>query len=181
MTSGHKSWRQPLAEQQGEHRGGATREGLPGPSLPVLHCLSFLLLSRPHLLLLDILPIHRLGIKTSIKPTVRILQAFWGPALSSGQGQAPHPGPFGVRGETKVTGSAGSLSGGEARATWGGPHLQERLAAGGRNTEGNGGASSEPESAGGARGGCGGTELAACSSVNIGSPGSRARADTRGP
>ena len=77
-----------------------------------------------------------------------------------------------------MTGSAGSLSGGEARATWGGPHLQERLAAGGQNTEGNGGASSEPESAGGARGGCGGTELAAGSSVNTGSPGSRARRQT---
>ena len=78
-----------------------------------------------------------------------------------------------------MTDSAGSLSGGEARATWGGPHLQERLAAGGQNTEGNGGASSEPESAGGARGGCGGTELAAGSSVNTGSPGSRARRQTR--
>lgn len=81
-----------------------------------------------------------------------------------------------------MTGSAGSLSGGEARATQGGPHLQERLAAGGRDMEETGGASSEPESAGrvwggggGGGKGCGGRELAA----GTGLPGSRARRQTR--
>lgn len=55
------------------------RAGLPGPSLPDARCLSFLPSSRPHLLPLDILPVHRLGIKNFMKLTVRAssLSAVW--------------------------------------------------------------------------------------------------------